>query len=102
MTTTANPTRCTIADLADHRFVTVTARICAVDLKHVGTSRPWAVMTLTAGGDLVDVNVYPVTFALTAEHLNVGDQVTVSAEVAQDADGLFLAAHTIHPIGDLR
>jgi hypothetical protein len=99
VTTTAHPVHCTLADIADHRFVTVDARITAITVKHQDTRYPWATITLTASGDLVDVNVYPTTYALCSEHLQVGNRVTVSAEVAHDADGLFMAAHTIHSDG---
>lgn len=97
MTATANPTRCPLDRVADYTLVTVEARIAAVDLRHPDTSRPWAVATLTDGTALLDLNVYPATYALTSENLTVGDLVTVSGEVGQDADGVFLAAHTIHP-----
>jgi DNA polymerase III alpha subunit len=102
VTTTANPACCTLADLADHRFVTVTARILAVEPKHQDTSRPWAVVTLTSDGELAEVHVRPLEYADTSEHLRVGNRVVVSGETAQDADGWFMRAHTIHPIGDLR
>ena len=97
MTAVAAPVRCTLADLPNHRFVTVSARILAVEVRHEGTSRPWAVVTLTDGGELADVHVRPIEYALTAAHLKVGDRVTVSGETAQDADGWFMRAHTIHP-----
>jgi hypothetical protein len=100
MTATATPVRTTLAGIADHRFVSVDARICAIDLKHEDTHRPWAVIALVDGAVMVDVNVYPVTYALTSQHLRVGSVVTVSGEVATDADGLFMAAHTIHPAGE--
>jgi DNA polymerase III alpha subunit len=102
VTTTATPTRCTLADIANHQHVIVEARITAVDLKHEGTSRPWAVVTLTADGHLAELRVYPTTYALTSEHLVVGNRVVVSAETATDADGTFMAAHTIGPAGDMR
>ena len=97
MTTTANPVRCTLADIPNHRFVSVDARVLAVDPRHQDTTRPWAVVSLTADGNLVELRVYPVTYALTSEHLEVGNLLTVTAEVAEDADGWFMAAHTIHP-----
>ena len=102
MTATETPVRCALADIADHRFVTVDARITAVDLWHQDTIRPWATITLTGDGELVDVQVYPLTFAIACEYLRVGDRVTVSGEVGNDADGLFMSAHTIHPIGCAR
>lgn len=96
MTTTANPTRCSLAQIADHLFVTVDARIAAIGLKHQDTRYPWAELTLTDGEMLVDVRVYSRTYALCSEHLQVGNRVVVSAEVAQDAEGVFMAAHTVH------
>lgn len=95
MTTTALPTRCHLRDVADHRFVTVEARILAVEIKHADTRFPWAVVTLVEDGDLLEVRAYPTTFALASEHLQVGNRVVVSAEVATDADGTFAAAHTV-------
>lgn len=106
--TTSAPVRCSLADIADHQFVTVDAWVGDIDLKHLDTSRPWATVTLMDAATtadarvLVDVNVYSTTFALCSEHLRIGNRITVSAEVALDADGLFMSAHTIHPTGVTR
>lgn len=92
---TATPVRCSLAEIADHQFVTVTARIAAVDFMLGDSRRPWAVIALVDGAVLVDVQVYPTTYALCSQHLRVGVRVTVSAEVGQDYDGVYLAAHDI-------
>ncbi len=102
MTATATPVRCTLADIADHLFVTVEARIESVVVTHKGIPGEWATLTLTDSGARVDARVYSATWRDFAHLCTVGARIEVTGVSAQDTDGLFMAAHTIHPIGDPR
>jgi hypothetical protein len=88
-----------LAELADHPFVTVTARITAVDLTHEGTTAEWATLTLTDDNGLeATARAYSVTWKLIAGRVRPGVTVTLSGETATDMYGTFFAVHTLHEV----
>lgn len=94
MATITNPTRCTLADLEQHRFVSVEATILNVRI----ADNPCTVILTDSTRREVRLRVYPTTFALASECLFDGHEVIVSAYTGEDADGVFLVAHTVHSV----
>lgn len=97
--TTVTVVRTTLADLPNRvgENVEFTARVCAVSVTHPGTSYAWATVTFTADGDLVDARLNTRVWFEGRAFLEPGTLVTVAAEVAHDADGVFVGVRTVFP-----